>query len=391
MGKVNPAARTPAGRANVMRHERRPRGSGNGALAAPAIGREEGGRGLSGPALLRRANELRATDNRTNWGYIAREYLALAIVIGGAIAFFEARPTLGVAWGWNLAVEAVAVAIVGACQHRLSTLAHEASHGLLFRDRMLNELASDWLCMLPLFSTTHGYRIQHLAHHQHVNDPEHDPDLAQLEQSGHRFRFPMERWKFIWSCVVRQLLWPPGLVRYVLARARYASTGGTASRWPFMVAILYVATLVPLCGWLAGRGDAIALAVVPIAVWMGGSAIVLALPRKCFAAVGGLRPVIGPRATLLQRMGFVAILFAAIAWGRLLTGRPVGAYFGLLWLLPLATSFPLVMMLRQVVQHGHADRGRLTNTRVFRVGGIVRFAVFPLGMDYQGLSHGATS
>ena len=45
----------------------------------------------------------------------------------------------------------------------------------------------------PVFSTTHNYRVQHLAHHQHVNDPERDPDLAQMEASGQRFRFPMAR------------------------------------------------------------------------------------------------------------------------------------------------------------------------------------------------------
>ncbi|MBU2534276.1 MAG: fatty acid desaturase, partial [Alphaproteobacteria bacterium] len=34
-------------------------------------------------------------------------------------------------------------------------------------------------------------------------------------------------------------------------------------------------------------------------------------------------------------------------------------------------------------QHGNADRGRLTNSRVFLVDPISRYAVFPLGMDYH--------
>jgi fatty acid desaturase len=41
------------------------------------------------------------------------------------------------------------------------------------------------------------------------------------------------------------------------------------------------------------------------------------------------------------------------------------------------------MILRQWVQHGNADRGRYTNTRVFLVGPLVRYAVFPFGMDYH--------
>ena len=62
---------------------------------------------------------------------------------------------------------------------------------------------------------------------------------------------------------------------------------------------------------------------------------------------------------------------------------PAWAYFGLLWLVPVFTAFPLFMILRQWVQHGNADRGRYTNTRVFLVGPLVRYAVFPFGMDYH--------
>jgi fatty acid desaturase len=41
------------------------------------------------------------------------------------------------------------------------------------------------------------------------------------------------------------------------------------------------------------------------------------------------------------------------------------------------------MILRQVVQHGNAGSGRYTNTRIFLVSRFIRFAVFPLGMDYH--------
>src|SRR5262249_52526327 len=40
-------------------------------------------------------------------------------------------------------------------------------------------------------------------------------------------------------------------------------------------------------------------------------------------------------------------------------------------------------ILRQIVQHGNADQGRFTNTRVFLVGRLIRWSVFPLGMDYH--------
>ena len=59
-----------------------------------------------------------------------------------------------------------------------------------------------------------------MAHHQFPNDPERDPDVAQMEGSGHRFRFPMSPRRFIWECVVKQILWPPGLIRYTRMRAK---------------------------------------------------------------------------------------------------------------------------------------------------------------------------
>src|SRR5690242_6788098 len=115
---------------------------------------------LNDPKLLRRVNALRRTDNVTNWFYLAREYLFLGSVIGLTIAFYHYQAALGLCWGYSVLVSLVAVILVGAGQHRLVTLAHEASHYMLFRNRRLNELASDWLCMFPMWGITHNYRVQ---------------------------------------------------------------------------------------------------------------------------------------------------------------------------------------------------------------------------------------
>src|SRR3954462_5799159 len=98
---------------------------------------------LNNPALLRRVNELRRPDNVTNWFYLAREYLFLAAVSGLAVSFFQYQAAHGLSRGWSVLVGAVAVVLIGAGQQRLSTLAREASHYMLFRNRLLNELASD--------------------------------------------------------------------------------------------------------------------------------------------------------------------------------------------------------------------------------------------------------
>src|SRR5262245_26781421 len=99
---------------------------------------------LSGPELKEQLQRLRQTDNLTNWFYLVRSYVLLALAIGGAVYFIEYRATWGLHWAWNVPVALVAIVLVGAGQHQLTVLAHEASHHVLFRNRLLNELVSDW-------------------------------------------------------------------------------------------------------------------------------------------------------------------------------------------------------------------------------------------------------
>ena len=56
-------------------------------------------------------------------------------------------------------------------------------------------------------------------------------------------------------------------------------------------------------------------------------------------------------------------------------------YPGLLWFLPLVSSFPFFMLIRDVYQHSNADSGRLTNSRVFFTDPFTRWAVFVYGQD----------
>src|SRR5258706_6057780 len=104
--------------------------------------------------FLRRVNALRRLDNTTNWFYLAREYLYLGLVTGLALAFFLLRADWGYAWLWNIPVSLLAIVLIGAGQHRLTTLGHEASHYMLFRNRLLTELVSDFLCLFPVSGPT---------------------------------------------------------------------------------------------------------------------------------------------------------------------------------------------------------------------------------------------
>jgi SAM-dependent methyltransferase len=94
------------------------------------------------------------------------EDVLLALTVGLTIAFNQNRDAWGLAWVWNAPVTFGAIVLIGAQQHRLTTLGHEASHYMLFRNRRLNELVSDWLCLFPMWTTTQGYRLQHLAHNE---------------------------------------------------------------------------------------------------------------------------------------------------------------------------------------------------------------------------------
>src|SRR5947209_588665 len=156
-------------------------------------------RAFQGPALKEALQRLRRTDNVTNVYYLALTYAFLALVIGGTLWFYHARAAAGASWWWDVPITLLAVVLVGAGQHQLAALAHEASHHTLLRHRYLNDLVADWFCMFPLFSTTHHYRLQHLAHHQFVNDPVRDPDVAQLRQSRHWLDFPLSPASVLWA------------------------------------------------------------------------------------------------------------------------------------------------------------------------------------------------
>jgi fatty acid desaturase len=346
---------------------------------------------LNSPDLLRRVNELRKSDNFTNWFYLAREYLFLAAVVGGCIACYYWLDDHSLSLLWTIPVAVPAIVLVGAGQHRLATLTHEASHYMLFHNRLLNELVSEWFCMFPLLGATHPYRVQHQGHHQYPNDPVRDPDVAQLLMSGHRFLFPMSRGRFLWECVIKQFLWLPNPIRYILARARYVVDIGEEGpyhlkqkRTPLLpiVAALYLLTLVCLSAAFVWFEEVMLLAVVPAAMLAGLWAFYAIVPERFFVHYF-IKSDLPLRVQSIMRMTFNTMLISALAWLTLLTGKPWWLFFVVLWLFPLGSSFAFFMILRQVVQHGNASRDRLTNTRIFEVAWPIAASVFPIGNDYH--------
>jgi fatty acid desaturase len=333
---------------------------------------------------------LKARDNLTNWVYLARIYVIVALAVGGAIWVDEAAMSGAIAWWWSIPATLAAVVVIGASQHQFGGAIHEGTHYMLFADRKLNELASDWLAAFPILTTTYHYRLHHLAHHQFVNDPERDPDISQLHESDHWLDFPITHVEILWALLKQ--LWLPNLFRYTITRARYSSMGGGHNPYadpdrpgtirPMRAGILFAigapAVIIPL----TVMGNWLAVAILLPVMWAAVVAILWLLPDEAYPGTR-LAPVTPIRWLGISRVTYLALLYGALSAVELAGWGPAWAYFGLLWLVPVFTTFPLFMILRQWVQHGNADRGRYTNTRVFLVGPLVRYAVFPFGMDYH--------
>jgi fatty acid desaturase len=348
-------------------------------------------RELNHPEVLRRINALRQADNVTNWFFLAREYLFLAAGLALGIGFYQCRESWGAAWVWNVPVTLAAIVWIGIGQHRLVQLGHEGSHYALFRNRVLNELASDWFCMFPLWSVTNNYRTQHLAHHQYVNDPERDPDLSFMEESGHHFPFPMSRGRFFWACVVKTALWVPGLIRYARIRSRHINLGTgvgpyaprrKGSRWLIPIGAAYVLTLVGTLGGLVTLGDPWLLAGVPAGLWLLIVAFYGLLPERYYPQ-SLIKPDVSRRWVSVLRVSHITLVFTCLAWLTYVTGQPWALYYAVLWVVPLLTTFAFFMILREGIQHGALGRERFLHTRLFDGNPLIRFAIFPLGMDYH--------
>jgi fatty acid desaturase len=208
--------------------------------------------------------------------------------------------------------------------------------------------------------------------------------------SGHRLTFPIVKQEFL-EVLARQM-WVPNLVRYSLARAEYDSLGTVHnpyikedwefSKLPARLSVAFLALTVVLLSALVMYGNPTLLALLPIAGLAGVMLVLWMLPERYYYQ-SKIRPLLPVRVLVMMRTAFLALLCMALAWATWATGDWWGAYFLLLWVVPLLTSFPLFMVLRQIVQHGNGDRGWLTNSRVFLCHPFINFAVFPMGQDYH--------
>ena len=344
-------------------------------------------------ALVSKINKMRQLDNSTNWKYIATEYAYLFVVMGIGFALCCAWVASALSTWIFIPCWLGITVLIGIGQHRLVMLGHEASHFSLFRNKALNDAASDLFCFYPVWVTTYNYRIQHMAHHQHTNDPELDPDYAYMSVCGHQYQPPMERNDFLWKCIVGPALAIPNQLRFLVIRLKLALLTGVLAKFRrpegWVGRVIFASFLVINT---MGLGY-IYFASHPELLWpwaglvsVGALVAVLLAPHKSLIE-GSFKPFVDPRLAMLMRMLYLVLLFTVVVQLRFSTGLPfvMGYYF--LWVIPLATTFSFLMVLREDIQHSHTEAGRFRNTRDAEVPFLMKWAVFPYGMDLHLAHH----
>lgn len=120
--------------------------------------------GPTGKAVPEVRAELRRIPNLRNAVAVASCWLqALAPSIIAA--------SIGTWWAW-----AIAFLFMGRSMAMFASLAHEASHRLLFSNKRLNDVVGRWVVGAPGWVPTDLYRRGHMAHHREEFGP-NEPDM----------------------------------------------------------------------------------------------------------------------------------------------------------------------------------------------------------------------
>ena len=103
-------------------------------------------------------------------------------------------PYLGIAvvvllaeWADHWILRLAALPLIAAFQNHLQILLHEGAHFQLHRKSAWNDLLADLFCAVPFLGFVRHYRQFHFAHHQHLLDPDLDPEIEFYAEQGHFF------------------------------------------------------------------------------------------------------------------------------------------------------------------------------------------------------------
>ncbi len=226
------------------------------------------------------------------------------------------------------------VAVIGTRQLGLAILMHEAAHGGLSPHARLNDVLGHWLCAVPVGASLTLYRPYHLSHHKYAQQAE-DPDLVLSAP------FPVTR-ASLRRKIIRDL------------------TGQTFFKQRVLLAVV---------AFRRGRGR--------------GKATALRSTGSRDDSAHDHAAVVTSRGVASFLLINVALLAAAILAG------VWWAYFAL-WLLPLATWFPMVTRLRNIAEHACVE-GSATDpyraARTTRVAWWERAFIAPYWVNFHAEHH----
>lgn len=126
------------------------------------------------------AQALKALSARSDARGLAQLSGHFAAVAAGAALVLAVYGSL---WLWP------AMAVLGILEVALFAPLHETTHRTPFRSLWLNRVAG-WVTGFVLLLPPEGFRLFHLAHHRHTQDPVHDPELIGAK--------PLTRWRYFW-------------------------------------------------------------------------------------------------------------------------------------------------------------------------------------------------
>ncbi len=162
----------------------------------------------------------------------------------------------------------VAVMFIGARQHALAVIGHDATHYRLLPDRAANDWAGNLLCLWPVFISVEGFRLFHAPHHRHTNlDGDGNRELWHTHRDGEL----VEDWQYRKSAaglalvllkrglVITGLWWMTrGLLSSIVVRERPVVIVARSAFFAGVAALITVTRswdlfllywLVPYCTW----------------------------------------------------------------------------------------------------------------------------------------------
>ena len=153
-------------------------------------------------ALPLPAGTLRALSSRSDRPGLLHLGAHLACIVAAAVLVAATRDSLLIM---------PAMAVVGVLEVALFAPLHETTHRTPFRSLRLNRLVG-WVAGFLLLLPPEGFRLFHLAHHRHTQDPERDPELLGAP--------PLTSARYVWILSGLPYWWAQGkgLVRAALGR-----------------------------------------------------------------------------------------------------------------------------------------------------------------------------